>query len=155
LLRDPVARAFSAWNMYRNFGGYRPFVYAPRRETRDFPTAIREEMKAIESGVAPRDPGYVRRGLYHEQLERYLQLFDRRQILVLHALDLERRTGNVLERVAEFLEIEGWASKGQWQRILIGEYESPIDEASRRLLREFYAPHNRELYGVLQHDFGW
>src|ERR687897_737985 len=70
-LRDPVERAFSAWNMYRHFGDYRPLIYGPKKEVRDFDLAVREEIEEISSGEMKSGPGYVRRGLYYEQLVRY------------------------------------------------------------------------------------
>jgi hypothetical protein len=155
LLRDPVERAFSAWNMYRSFGSYRPGIYASRRETRDFETAIRAELDELRADEHPRDPGYVRRGLYHEQLARYFQWFDPRQILVLESADLRRRTSAVIDRVTGFLGLPAHERGAEWRQILVGDYDPAIPEPSLRLLRELYAPHNERLYGLLNRDFGW
>jgi len=155
LLRDPVERAFSAWNMYRSFGGYRTFVYAPRRETRDFETAIRAELAGLEAGTSPRDPGYIGRGLYHEQLARYFHWFDRRQVLVLESGELRRDTSKTLGQVTRFLGLPGFEDEQRWQEVLVGGYDPMMPEPCRRLLREFYAPHNRKLYELLGRDFGW
>jgi hypothetical protein len=155
LLRDPVERAFSAWNMYRSFGSYRPRVYAMRRETRDFEVAIQAELGALQADDTPRDPGYVRRGLYHEQLTRYFELFDRRQILVLDSADLRTRTSAVVSQTAGFLGLPEHARDGDWQQFLVGDYDPAMPESSVRLLRDFYAPHNEKLYRLLDRDFGW
>jgi hypothetical protein len=155
LLRDPVERAFSAWNMYRSYGGYRPFIYATKRETRDFESAIQAELDELRTDEIPRDPGYVRRGLYHEQLARYFQLFDRRQILVLDSADLRTSTAAVINQVAGFLGVPEHRREGEWQPVLVGGYDPAIPEPGLSVLREFYAPHNEELYRLLDRDFGW
>jgi hypothetical protein len=155
LLRDPVERAFSAWNMYRSFGGYRPLIYATRRETRDFEPAIQAELEELRTGQNSRDPGYVRRGLYHEQLARYFQLFDRRQILVLDSADLRTSTSTAINQVAGFLGLPEHTREGEWQQVLVGGYDPAMPEPSVRLLREFYAPHNEKLYRLLDRDYGW
>ncbi len=63
LTREPASRALAAWNMYRNWGSYRPEVYAHLRETRSFAEAVDTELVELASGTAPREPGYVQRGL--------------------------------------------------------------------------------------------
>src|SRR4030095_15808445 len=103
ILRDPVERAYSAWNMYCDFGSYRPFIYAPRRETREFDEAVRNEINGLNSDTTRLDPGYVRRGLYYEQLLRYLKLFKREQILILDSRALKHNTSCVIEEVVNFL----------------------------------------------------
>jgi hypothetical protein len=155
LLREPVERAFSAWNMYRSFGDYRPFIYAPRRETREFEAAIRAELEHLSSNRGSLDPGYVRRGLYHEQLTRYFQWFDRRRVLVLDSVDLRRDTATVINQVIDFLGLPEHRREGEWQQVLVGGYDPAIPEPAHRLLREFYAPHNQRLYHLLGRAFDW
>lgn len=155
LVRDPVERAFSAWNMYRNFGDYRPWIYAPRKEVRDFDLAVREEIDEIVCNETKNGPGYVRRGLYYDQLVRYFELFDRRQIVVLHAEDLRANTRTVLNDVLRFLGLPEYSHRREWEPMLVGRYEQLIPDSSLRLLREFYRPHNAKLYQLLDRDFGW
>jgi hypothetical protein len=155
LLREPVERAFAAWNMYSRFGDYRARVYAPRRETRDFNTAVEEEIADIEAGAEASDPGYVRRGLYHEQLDRYFAHFDREQILILDNRDLMRDTSAVVNEVLGFLGLSGYQHGAEWSPIHVGEYDAGVPAATGRLLRDFYKPHNETLYRLLDHDFAW
>jgi Sulfotransferase family len=155
LLRDPVDRAFAAWNMYSRFGDYRARIYAPRREVRDFKTAVEEEINDIESGMAVSDPGYVRRGLYYEQLERYFAHFERGQILVLDSRELMRSTSAVVNEVLAFLALSGYQHGAEWAPVHVGEYETTAPSATRCLLQDFYKPHNETLYRLLGHDFEW
>jgi hypothetical protein len=160
LLRDPVDRAFSAWNMYRRFGGYRPLIYAPKRETRDFPTAIDEELRQLEAGQriggsSDLEPGYVRRGLYHDQLARYLGSFPREHILVLESRDLMNRTGEVIDRVAEFLGLRPMDRDIDWEPMHVGSYEGRIPSPTAARLKAFFRPHNQQLFELLGRDLDW
>jgi hypothetical protein len=157
VLRDPVERAFSAWNMYRSFGegDYRPLVYAPRRETRSFDEAVRDELSEMQSCKIKLEPSYVRRGLYHEQLLRYFKVFQRDQILVLDSRALKHNTSDVVERAIHFLGLPEHRHQGEWPPFLVGDYKAHISGETLRLLREFYEPYNEKLYQLLNHDFGW
>jgi hypothetical protein len=155
LLRDPVERAFSAWNMYRSYGGYRPFTYTPKKESREFEAAIRAEIEGMGAAESPLDPGYVRRGLYHEQLVRYFQWFSRSQVLVLESEDLKCNTSATLAQVVSFLGLPEHRRQGGWEQVLVGGYDPVMPESSLRLLREFYKPHNERLYQLLDRGFGW
>ena len=85
VLRDPVARAYSHYWMERE----------TRDETRSFEDALAWEEREVVPELARwiADPAYishlplfgrsyVSRGLYAEQLERWLELFPREQLLV-------------------------------------------------------------------------
>lgn len=66
ILRDPVDRAYSAWNMYRTFKDHP--VHGHLYDPRSFEQAVEEEL------AGKRDiPGrrYVERGVYMPQLMRY------------------------------------------------------------------------------------
>lgn len=157
ILRDPAERAFSAWSMYSNFGegDYRPLVYAPRRETRGFDEAVRDEIKDIWAGKATLEPGYVRRGLYAEQLSRYFKFFKRDQILILDSRALKNDTLSGVRKVIHFLELPEHKFQSKWTPIHVGQNKTPIPDTTLHQLREFYQPYNESLYQLLDHDFGW
>jgi len=99
MLRDPVKRAFSHWQM----------EFARGVETLPFARAIREGRARLE-GKAPHHPDrrvftYVERGFYGEQVERLLRLFPRDRLLVLRADDLRRDPTRTLSRVYAFLDM--------------------------------------------------
>lgn len=99
MLRDPVKRAFSHWQM----------EFARGVETLPFAKAIREGRARLE-GKPPHHPDrrvftYVERGFYGEQVERLLRLFPRDRLLVLRADDLRRDPTHTLSRVYAFLDM--------------------------------------------------
>jgi hypothetical protein len=155
LLRDPVERAFSAWNMYRGFGSYRPLIYSPKKENRKFDDAVRDEIDAMLRGRNNNHSDYVRRGLYYEQLLRYFKWFERDQMLILDSRELRTYAGVVVNKIANFLGLPEHTHSREWAPMHIGSYEKEMPNATARLLRELYQPHNQRLYELLNHDFGW
>ena len=82
ILRSPIERAFSQWNMQRSRGN----------ETFDFLQAVEAEPRRI-ADAAPkqlRKFSYVDRGRYADQLERAFRLFPREQFLVIKYRDFPR-----------------------------------------------------------------
>ena len=87
LLRDPVSRAYSHWNMSTHT------FKLPKHQRRkwmdefsEFPTfeqAIELELNRMESGDlsdAAMEPSFIRRGLYAEQIDIFFEHFDREQL---------------------------------------------------------------------------
>lgn len=177
LLRDPVERAFSAWNMFRTLSHSEPehlisiFREYYDEEVRDelvnmlfagefrgFTEAVRDEIDKILSGdpELKLEPSFVRRGLYCEQLLRYFKYFERDQILIIDSHLLRTNTPVVLDKVIQFLRLPEY----NWQQtdlplFHIGQYETQMPDEARALLREFYKPYNEKLYELLGRDFGW
>lgn len=157
ILRDPVERAYSAWNMYRGF--QRDPVHFRLAEYRDFETAVREEIQLMNRtprGDQPLEPSYVRRGLYAEQIERYRAYFPWGQLFIMDMSDLSGDPAGTLDKITDFLGIPRWtwdgayfAAKNQWK------YQSAMPDAVRTMLREFYRPYNRQLAGLLDKEFTW
>ena len=95
VLRNPVDRAYSHFlHMVRN--GAEPLT--------DFARAIREE----EAGALPgrRFQDYIGRGRYYEQLKRYFDAFDRKQVAVYLYEDLSNAPINTLQEIFRFLEVD-------------------------------------------------
>lgn len=153
LLRDPVERAFSAWNMYHNFDDP---IYSQIRDTRSFHEAITAELAEIAEGNDTHLPHYVRRGLYAEQLLRYFKIFKREQVFVTDSRLLKTDTATLLNAIAEFLGLAPFPDGGGTRHPMhVGRYETGAPSESVQLLRAFYRTHNQKLYGLLNYDFGW
>jgi hypothetical protein len=175
LLRDPVERAYSAWNMFRDMYHNDP-EYLRRRVSsandavrralnemlsRDsfpgFHEAVLEEITQMPPVATSPEPSYVRRGLYTEQLRRYFKHFERDQVLVVDSRLLRDETQATLDGVVRFLGLpeHDWRQQ-DLLHLHVGRYErARMPDETRSLLREFYRPHNEELYDLLGCDFGW
>ena len=159
LLRDPVARAFSHYQHAVGLG----------RETLSFEDAIAAEPQRL-AGVHERmtsdpayfshewwDHSYFSRGLYAEQLERWLDVFPREQLLVLTNDDLAKDTDATYNRVLAHIGAKPH-SLSEYPRVYEGSYRAePMTEATRAALRERYADADARLdaLGVLGQPVPW
>ncbi len=170
LLRDPIARAYSSWNMYRNFYNDPPCRFLLIKESTDglqlllqreqypsFEDAVRDEIENSLSDDALLEPSFVRRGLYAKQIERYLEYFKREQIMILDSRELLNSTIVTLDRVGDHLGLRrcSWSlerAKGDPPK---GIYEEKISRKAHSYLSDFYRPHNERLFRLLGRDFDW
>jgi len=142
VLRNPVTRAYSHWNMSRQLG----------REPLTFLEAVRAEPERRRSLPLERAKRftYVERGFYAVQLKRLWSHFPLEQTLVLRSEALFDGPDDVLNRIAAFLDIAPFAPLPR-KTVHAREYEAPMTAEERRLLLETYASDVRELEQLL----GW
>lgn len=155
LLRDPVERAYSHYQLMRREG----------REKLSFEDALdaEEERLAGEEERILADPdyrsrkhrnfSYAARGLYADQIERWLAYFPREQLLVLRAEDFLARPAAVYAEVLAFL---GLPPCGLKEAPLFNRLPyTAIEPALRARLEERFAEPNARLARLLDQDFGW
>lgn len=154
LLRDPVDRALSHYN----------HAVALGREPLSFEEAIAREPERLQGELerlgdtsyfshAWWDHTYLARGHYAEQLERWLAVFPREQLLVLASERMRRDPATTYAQVLEHLGAEPFALSS-FPPIFEREY-APMAPQTRRLLVEVFAPHNERLYALIGEDLGW
>jgi hypothetical protein len=164
LLREPIKRAYSAWNHYRQHFETGKYISAIKNQPRldgnllfqnfflgrsSFPSfreCIDIELELINKAEGF-EPALLRRGLYLKQLEAYWKLFDKNQILILGFKDLIENTDEVLNQVCSFVGAE----EVDWSVIKkepknAREYAEPILENDRLFLQDFFAEPNRLLF---------
>jgi hypothetical protein len=97
LLRNPITRAFSQWNMQRARGV----------EPLDFADAIRAEPSRIKKLPQQqlRKFAYIDRGRYAIQLKRVFDLFARKQVLTLKYEQFRAHQHNLVDQVFHFLRL--------------------------------------------------
>lgn len=96
ILRNPAERTYSH---------HRQMIRDGREPVADFERALREEEGRIREHWWP-DFHYVQIGLYHEQLQRYFELFEHDQIRVYLYEDLSASPFAVLQDLFQFLEVD-------------------------------------------------
>lgn len=155
LLRDPVERAYSHYQHAFRYGLEKlPFAEAlAREEERIEPD--REQLRVDEHWPADnlRNFSYRSRGVYVDQLMRWMPEFNSQRLLVLRSEDFFADPGMSLARVLEFLHLKPWRpgrfavrNRGVYPRLTTPQHEE---------LRAYYAPHNRRLAEWLGFDPGW
>lgn len=151
LFRDPVARAYSHYWMYRRL----------RIESRSFEDAIAEEIRKYE--VAPmedlkgwnpeRDNGYLIESCALPFFRIWLDYFPPEQFLVLRNEVMNRDLPNTLRRVWRFLGVQEYVP-GSFERHNEGRYP-PMSSGTKEMLRQWFASHEEELEGFLESNWGF
>ncbi len=143
ILRNPIERSYSQWNMERmNKNEHLPFGDAIRLEPER-----REEAKPLQ----PRVYSYVDRGFYAKQLKRILQFFPRNQLLALKNEQLRNEPSEALGAVSEFLDVEMFGSI-QAREVHSRPYTAAMSDTDKEYLREIYQQDIRELESLLAWD---
>ena len=155
LLRDPVDRALSHYH-HEVALGREPLTFEEAIEAEPERTRGEEERLVREPGYFSRawwDYTYLARGRYADQLERWLAVFPREQLLVVASDELAVEPGETYGRVLEFLGAPGHAL-GSYPRVYEQSYAEMRPDTRRRLAEHFAEP-NRRLYELLGRNLGW
>ncbi len=156
LLRNPVDRALSHYH-HEVRGG---------RESLSFAEAIAKEPERLagEEERLRNDPdyysfnhhrySYTRRGLYIEQLRRWIQYFPRSQLLVLQSERLFRNPGAATAAVHDFLGLRRHPLEQDSPSRQVS-YDRSMPPELRTRLATYFEPYNRELYRWLGEEFDW
>ena len=162
LLRDPVERAYSHYQMMSRTGreelGFEEALAAEPERLAGLEDALMSETEQfLPSGHRAhrhhRHHAYFTRGLYAEQLERWLEHFDREQLLALGTEELLARPQETYAEVLGFLGLRGWYLDG-FPEHNKKPYAAMNPEIHARL-RERYVEPNARLVEVLGRDFEW
>lgn len=155
LLRNPIDRAYSNYQHEVRHGV----------EKLSFEEAVACEEQRLQ-GEGERllsDEGYysfnhyhyayLKRGVYVDQIKHWMELFPREQILLIKSEDLFTDPQETYNEVLRFLCLPHFRLKDT--RIHNkGDY-SRMDPGTRKLLANYFAPHNRSLYEYMGVDYGW
>jgi hypothetical protein len=174
LLREPVSRLYSAWNMYRQWSddGVIPWgiandqygreespIYSVffRNECPSFSDYIKLELQLIEKGDHEEEPSLIRRGLYMPQIKRYVDLFGWDNVLVLGFNELKNDSEGVIRKCHEFLGVSyvGSSAVGGQEIKNKRTYPSSMKDEDIELLHTFYQQPNKELFHYLGFQPDW
>lgn len=145
ILRDPIKRAFSQWNMQRLWGVDRL----------SFSDAIRSEPQRAREALPlqHRFYSYLDRGFYSEQIRRLWRFFPKEQTLFLKSEDLHCHHQPTLNRVWRFLGVD---------EIVVGEakivhahpYDEPMREEDFTFLSRVFKHDIKHVEALLNWDCG-
>jgi len=130
ILRNPVERAFSAWNMEVQRGNdHLPFAEAIGQETLRCREALPLQHRIFS---------YLDRGFYAAQVRRLFHIFGRDRCLVLLNEDLRAGHRKTLVRVFEFLQVDPSIVPAE-AAVFEHDYEQSIDPGvASHLIDTFY-----------------
>ena len=142
-LRNPVERAFSAWNMETKRG----------KEKLSFAEAIEKESQRRREALPlqHRVYSYIDRGFYACQVRRLFNIFGRDNVLVLLSEELRNEHQQTLRRVFEFLGVDSSFVPPQ-ASVFEQEYADKIDNQLRSRLIDMFYFDVKELESMLGRD---
>lgn len=154
LLRNPVDRAVSQYRLARRWGT-EPLSFEEAIEIElEFIRNYESPTGATESPATVNAPrSYVARGLYADQLRRWMTYFPSDQLLILQSEHLYRDAGRVVSDVTDFLGLSGWEPDLTYRGRKLAQVSVSQDVLQE--LEAFYRPHNQDLYELLGRRFDW
>lgn len=140
LLRNPIDRAYSAYNMNVAHGGWQP--------RQSFEQAIANPDLSMETSQM-----YLVRGQYAEHIKKWLKHFKREQFLFIKSEDFFKDPRASLKKVYNFLDIkEYYPDKLKAQEV--GSY-TELSAPTRSQLEDYFKRANLELVELLGDEFRW
>ena len=155
ILRNPVDRAYSHYqHTLRQNDEILPFEKAIELEGERC-VGEREHMLKDPSFVSNdyRRYSYLSVGIYADHLETWFKHYDRKQFLILATEDLREDPQRTLDQVFDFLGVPP-VRMGNQRDQNVGSYEE-MSKSTRKFLIEYFQPHNKRLYKLLQRSFEW
>jgi hypothetical protein len=156
LLRNPADRAFSHYQHSRRYG----FESLSFRDAIDQESSrLKGEEEKIRSSAnyishAHRQLSYLSKGIYADQLARWFEHFPRESFLILNSEEMFANPRGSYRQTTDFIGLPPFELQDVAARNQHG-YASNFEEADRKDLIDFYAPHNRRLYDLIGRDFDW
>jgi len=152
VLRNPVDKTYSHYQLYKKSGG-----------TRSFEEIIEKDMNEIKKWDNNRKDNYyfatkveksiLARGFYVEQLPIWFKLFSKDQILIIPSEKLALDTRDTMNDIFQFLTLPKFDIPNT-EKVNVSKY-SKMNPEMRKKLIEFFKPFNEELYELLNQKFDW
>ena len=153
ILRNPIDRAYSHYCMIK-IEGIEPlsFENAIGIENKDH-SIQKNEIKLPKNHVRTKEHIYLSRGVYVDNLKHWMNIFPKEQFLILQTEEFNSKPNDVLNRVYRFLDLPQWNNKDH-KKHNVGHYEK-MNPDTRKLLVEYFKPHNKRLNEFLGTNFDW
>ena len=152
IMRDPVERAFSHFKHAQRFG---------MEKLDSFEKAINVEFERTKYGKMALSEGktqysypfhqfsYLERGLYKEQIDRWLKYYSLSDFLFIKLEDLQKNPKKTVNKVFNFLELEDF-ELDEYPNRFLGKQGEMSKEVREKLQDYFYEPNRslEELIGI-------
>jgi hypothetical protein len=153
LLRNPTERAISHYFHEKR----------KKREPLSILEAVEAEETRLKSSIEEKDYksdvfihySYKSRGLYKDQLGRYINHFPLEQILILPSKDFFANPETILARVFEFIEVDKNFKVQDLAPRMVANNRVEIEPKVYEYLNSFFLPHNQALYEMVGENYGW
>lgn len=143
ILRNPIDRAYSNWNMERHRGN----------EIRSFGECLDCEMVLIKEGKKEKSlyKSYLDRGLYSNQIEKIYNLFPKNQVHIIKYENYAQNQEQTVSNVLTFLGLnDGYYHFKEHKRHSI-TYQKEMNDDDRRKLYDFF----KKDIEIVEHMLNW
>lgn len=155
-LRDPVKRAYSAWNMH-HYHFLNHSRHSSLYDPRSFKEAVEQELKDINNQNDIYS--YISKGIYAPQIERYIELFSKDKILIMDNEDLKTNIGLSLKEITDFLDLNefdlGNVVKDDQFWDNTGKYAEKPGADIIETLQQFYKKYDQQLVELTGRKYSW
>lgn len=148
MLRNPIERSFSQYNMRFNFLNNEPITSFSEVIRREHEILISNDPNAYEKAVARF--GYLCRGLYYQHLIEFNDFFPSDQIFIALSEDLKENHDGTITKVNNFLGADNYIPEKREVSAL--EYKDRILEEDKNFLLCFFREHILRLQDFLNRD---
>jgi hypothetical protein len=139
LLRNTIQRAYSNYQHSISLG----------IEKRSFEEAIQPELNGQVypiGSIAHREQSYLARGLYAEQLERWLKIFPRKQIVILKSESFFQNPLENLNSISQFLGLSSFQEADYFGTLYnASKYPDTLSDSLREGLALYFQASNQRL----------
>ena len=153
ILRNPIDRAYSEYQDWAGRESNPPsFATVVENELniqRKYPSLITEE----NFKVFNQKNSHLLKGVYVDQLKIWRELFPKEQIFTLSTENLNSEPIAALELVFQYLNLSDYKIKNPQHRKQ--KKYVPMNPQTRKLLIEFFKPHNERLFKFIGKKFEW
>jgi len=152
-LRNPIDRAYSNYIIMLQDGDttetFEEMIHTAMDELEKNKSKLNDDVYLVDTHYE----NILARGFYADQLEIWFEKFQKKQLLMIPSEDLAQKPDQVLRKVFEFLNLPYFKIK-DFTKQNKREYH-PMKDETRKLLIEFYKPHNEKLYSLINQHFDW
>jgi len=159
ILRNPVDRTFAHWR-WDSVLFDRVMKDPLWRRYPDFGGAVRLELESLRAGggglktvSGPSGGGYIQHSIYLPFLKNLFRFYDKADALFIQAEDFFDNPLATAKAVYRFLDLPDFEPIPT--PVKNAGPSATMDDATRRLLRDFFAPLNEDLYRFIGREFSW
>ena len=157
ILRNPIDRAFSHYNMNVNIG-YEKLSFEDAIESESSRTENEYEQMQSDENYYSRPYyrySYLERGIYYKFIENWFDHFPKEQFLILKSEDLLKTPQKTYPEILDFLNLKKWLPN-EFKPVRESSYgKRTMKPETRKSLGTYFEPFNQKLYHLVNRDFGW
>jgi hypothetical protein len=150
MLRNPVDRAFSHYKMSVRLGF----------EKASFSEAVEQENDRIAYGLKNEHNyhlqrlGYVAKGMYAAQLEKWFEVIDRKNFFIIELNEWSAAPAEIFRGLQKFLNIP-YYNPDSFKILNESPDEGQMDNEIKQKLSEIFREPNKKLYNLLNVNYNW